>query len=52
VGRGRGKRDRPYERLLGDAIADDPTLFTRQDAVEAAWAVVQPVLERHGRATR
>jgi glucose-6-phosphate 1-dehydrogenase len=33
-----------YERLLGDALNGDPMLFTRQDAVEAAWAVVQPVL--------
>jgi glucose-6-phosphate 1-dehydrogenase len=33
-----------YERLLGDAMAGDPTLFARQDAVEAAWAVVDPVL--------
>ncbi len=33
-----------YERLLGDAMAGDTTLFTRQDAVEAAWAVVEPVL--------
>jgi len=34
----------PYERLLGDAIAGDPTLFAREDAVEAAWAIVDPVL--------
>ena len=34
-----------YERLLGDAMDGDATLFTRQDEVEAAWAVVQPVLE-------
>jgi len=34
----------PYERLLGDAMAGDAMLFARQDAVEAAWAVVQPVL--------
>jgi len=34
----------PYERLLGDAMAGDATLFARQDGVEAAWAVVQPVL--------
>ena len=34
----------PYERLLGDALAGDPSLFARQDAVEAAWAVVDPVL--------
>lgn len=33
-----------YERLLGDALKGDPTLFSRQDAVEAAWAVVEPVL--------
>ncbi len=33
-----------YERLLGDAMAGDPTLFARQDAVEAAWAIVEPVL--------
>jgi glucose-6-phosphate 1-dehydrogenase len=40
----------PYERLLGDAIAGDGALFTRQDAVEAAWAVVDPILERHPQA--
>lgn len=33
-----------YERLLGDAMAGDATLFARQDAVEAAWAVVDPIL--------
>ncbi|MBY0247512.1 MAG: glucose-6-phosphate dehydrogenase [Nitrospiraceae bacterium] len=33
-----------YERLMGDAIVGDGTLFARQDGVEAAWAVVQPVL--------
>jgi glucose-6-phosphate 1-dehydrogenase len=33
-----------YERLLGDALQGDPTLFSRQDAVEAAWAVVEAVL--------
>jgi glucose-6-phosphate 1-dehydrogenase len=37
----------PYERLLGDALAGDSALFTREDAVEAAWAVVEPVLEKH-----
>jgi glucose-6-phosphate 1-dehydrogenase len=35
-----------YERLLGDAMAGDPTLFARQDAVEAAWKVVDPVINR------
>jgi glucose-6-phosphate 1-dehydrogenase len=33
-----------YERLLGEAMEGDPTLFAREDAVEAAWAVVQPIL--------
>jgi glucose-6-phosphate 1-dehydrogenase len=39
----------PYERLLGDAMAGDGALFTREDAVEAAWAVVEPVLKLHPR---
>jgi glucose-6-phosphate 1-dehydrogenase len=34
-----------YERLLTDAMSGDATLFVRQDAVEAAWAVVEPVLD-------
>ncbi|MGD0441514.1 MAG: glucose-6-phosphate dehydrogenase [Acidimicrobiales bacterium] len=42
--------EQPYERLLGDAIAGAGGLFTREEAVEAAWAVVDPVLENHGRA--
>lgn len=33
-----------YERLLGDAMLGDATLFARQDVVEAAWAIVEPVL--------
>jgi glucose-6-phosphate 1-dehydrogenase len=33
-----------YERLLGDAMSGDPTLFARQDLVEAAWAAVEPAL--------
>ncbi len=39
----------PYERLLGDAMAGNGALFTREDAVEAAWAVVDPVLRHHHR---
>ncbi len=35
----------PYERLLGDAMAGDATLFARQDVVEAAWAIVDPVIQ-------
>jgi len=34
----------PYERLLGDAMAGDATLFARQDSVEAQWRVVDPIL--------
>jgi glucose-6-phosphate 1-dehydrogenase len=37
----------PYERLLGDAMAGDPALFAREDVIEAAWAVVEPVLANH-----
>ena len=37
----------PYERLLSDAMIGDGALFTREDAVEAAWTVVEPVLKRH-----
>jgi len=33
-----------YERLLGDAMHGDATLFAREDGVEAAWAIVQPIL--------
>jgi glucose-6-phosphate 1-dehydrogenase len=34
----------PYERLLGDAIRGDNSLFTSDECVEAAWAVVDQVL--------
>jgi glucose-6-phosphate 1-dehydrogenase len=34
-----------YETLLLDAIIGDPTLYTRQDMVEASWMVVQPIQE-------
>jgi len=37
---------RPYERLLGDALRGDASLFAREDAVEAAWAVVDGVLDK------
>ena len=40
----------PYERLLGDAMAGDGALFTREDAVEAAWKVVDSVLKAHPKA--
>jgi glucose-6-phosphate 1-dehydrogenase len=34
-----------YETLLVDALSGDATLYTRQDMVEASWAVVQPILD-------
>ena len=34
----------PYERLLGDAVRGDTSLFTQDDCVEAAWRVVDPIL--------
>jgi glucose-6-phosphate 1-dehydrogenase len=34
----------PYERLLGDALRGDTTLFARQDGVEAAWRIVDGVV--------
>ena len=41
------KAEAPYERLLGDAMDGDGALFTREDALEAAWAVVDTVLKAH-----
>jgi glucose-6-phosphate 1-dehydrogenase len=43
---GEAGRMEAYERLLGDAMVGDATLFARQDVVEAAWAIVDPVI--HG----
>jgi glucose-6-phosphate 1-dehydrogenase len=37
----------PSQRLLSDAMAGNGALFTREDAVEAAWAVVDRVLKTH-----
>jgi glucose-6-phosphate 1-dehydrogenase len=36
---------RPYDRLIGAALSGERYLFARQDTVEAAWRVVQPVLD-------
>jgi glucose-6-phosphate 1-dehydrogenase len=43
---GIGTRLGDYERLLGDAMAGDATLFARTDVVEAAWRIVDPII--HG----
>ena len=39
-----GVRQDAYERLIGDAIDDNPSRFARQDMVEQAWRIVDPVL--------
>ena len=44
VCRPHGDEMEAYERLLSDAMAGDGTLFASQDGVEAAWAVVEPIL--------
>ncbi len=41
---GPGEMD-AYERVLGDALAGDATLFAREDYVEEAWRIVDPVLK-------
>jgi glucose-6-phosphate 1-dehydrogenase len=43
-----GEDPEPYERLLGDAIAGNHQLFTRQSAIEETWRVVQPLLDEPG----
>jgi glucose-6-phosphate 1-dehydrogenase len=42
---GKAGRLLDYERLLGDAMMGDATLFARQDLVEAAWSLVEPALK-------
>ncbi|HEX4305213.1 MAG TPA: glucose-6-phosphate dehydrogenase [Solirubrobacterales bacterium] len=44
-----GADPEPYERLLGDALNGVHTLFTRQDAIEETWRVVQPLLDHPGK---
>jgi glucose-6-phosphate 1-dehydrogenase len=36
----------PYDRLLGDAMCGDSTLFARQDGVESAWIAIDPILNK------
>ena len=42
-----GDEMKPYERLLGDALRGDRTLFGSEAGVEAAWAIVDPILHDH-----
>jgi glucose-6-phosphate 1-dehydrogenase len=37
----------PYDRLLGDAMAGDGSLFTSLESVEAAWTAVDAILVNH-----
>jgi glucose-6-phosphate 1-dehydrogenase len=37
-----------YERLIGDALRGDPSLFARQEAIEEAWRIVENVIHRSG----
>jgi glucose-6-phosphate 1-dehydrogenase len=39
-----GEEMMPYERLLGDAIRGDASLFAREDSVETAWRIIDPIL--------
>jgi glucose-6-phosphate 1-dehydrogenase len=39
-----GSDQRPYDRLIGAALDEERWLFARQDTVEAAWKIVDPVL--------
>jgi len=39
-----GEEMMPYERLLGDAIRGDASLFAREDGVEASWRIIDPIL--------
>jgi glucose-6-phosphate 1-dehydrogenase len=41
-----------YERLIGDAMRGDPTLFARQDSIEAAWRIVDDVVQERSIAPR
>jgi glucose-6-phosphate 1-dehydrogenase len=41
----RGDEMDEYERLIGDAMVGDATLFARQDSAEAQWRIVEPVLD-------
>ncbi len=40
-----GTEEPPYQRLIGDAADGDQMLFAREDTVEAAWKIVDPVLD-------
>ena len=43
-----GEDPEPYERLLDDALRGEPGLFTREDAIEQTWRIVQPLIDEPG----
>jgi glucose-6-phosphate 1-dehydrogenase len=43
-----GARQQAYQRLLGDALGGNPARFARQDGVEHAWRIIQPLLDQPG----
>jgi glucose-6-phosphate 1-dehydrogenase len=43
-----GEDPEPYERLLDDALHGDNGLFTREDAIEQTWRIVQPLIDEPG----
>jgi len=49
VTKDRRELQEPYDRLLDEAMDGDPILFAREDEVEAAWKIVEPILERPSR---
>jgi glucose-6-phosphate 1-dehydrogenase len=48
ISQSEGDEMEAYERLIGDALKGDSALFARQDEVEAAWAIVDPILNAAG----
>jgi glucose-6-phosphate 1-dehydrogenase len=40
-----GRQPEPYERLLGDALRGDLSLYPTQDSIEETWRIVQPLLD-------
>ena len=44
--RDRSEMVEPYDRLLGEAMEGEALLFAREDEVEAAWAIVDPILKK------
>jgi glucose-6-phosphate 1-dehydrogenase len=43
-----GQDPEPYERLLHDALRGNSSLFTREEAIEETWRIVQPLLDKPG----